>query len=121
MNNPYYILEGHKPKAVDSMTWGEWFATAERHVRKTDIKVPAWKFGLGKLLKIKKWELVNISTVFVGIDHRFDVGGPPLLFETMVFGGEYDQYTERYSTWDEAEEGHKEIVRRVFERELNDE
>jgi hypothetical protein len=47
-----------------------------------------------------------VSTVFLGIDHNFG-NGPPLLFETMVFGGEYDGYCKRYSTWEEAEGGHK--------------
>src|ERR1035437_632572 len=32
---------------------------------------------------------VNISTIFLHIDHRFG-DGSPLLFETMIFGGEHD-------------------------------
>lgn len=35
-------------------------------------------------------------------------------FETMIFGGEHDQYQERYSTWDEAEAGHKRAIELVF-------
>lgn len=27
----------------------------------------------------------TVSTVWIGIDHRFGLGGPPLIFETMVF------------------------------------
>jgi hypothetical protein len=49
---------------------------------------------------------VYVSTVFLGLDHSFGEG-PPQLFETMIFGGEHDEYQERYSTWDEAEAGHK--------------
>jgi hypothetical protein len=51
--------------------------------------------------------------------------GSPVLFETMVFGGEYDEYQERYHTYDEAEEGHKRICEMVDkisierERKLN--
>lgn len=37
----------------------------------------------------------------------------PLLFETMVFGGPFDQEMARYSTWDEAEAGHKKMVKRI--------
>jgi hypothetical protein len=48
-----------------------------------------------------------VSTVFLGIDHGF--GDDPILFETMVFGGEYDGIQKRYSTWDEAVEGHYKI------------
>jgi len=29
------------------------------------------------------------------------------LFETMIFGGEHDQYQVRYSTWDDALNGHQ--------------
>jgi hypothetical protein len=47
---------------------------------------------------------VTVSTIFLGINTSFI--GPPRLFETMVFGGEYDMEQERYSTWDEAEAGH---------------
>lgn len=48
---------------------------------------------------------VFVSTVFLGLDHNWGAGAP-LLFETMVFGGEFDQYQYRYATWDEAVAGH---------------
>jgi hypothetical protein len=59
---------------------------------------------------------VYVSTVFLGIDHNFGIYGPPLLFETMVFGGAHDNYMDRYSTWNEAQEGHKRMCERVFVR-----
>lgn len=49
---------------------------------------------------------IYVSTMFLGIDHRFD-DGPPMIFETMIFGGPHDQWQERCSTWTEAEEMHK--------------
>ena len=92
-----YILDGKTPVLCDDLlTWAKWFETANRHVAKTEIGD------------------VRISTVFLGLDHSW-VGGPPLLFETLVFGGELDQEQERYSTWDEAEEGHKRMVKRARE------
>lgn len=92
-----YILEGHKPvKCGDLMKWGKWFGESNRHVAKDMI---------GK---------VRVSTVFLGLDHSFG-GRKPLLFETMVFGGPLDQEQERYSTWEEAEKGHINMVRRVKE------
>jgi hypothetical protein len=53
-----------------------------------------------------------LSTVWLGLDHRFQEldPGPPLIFETMVFGGPLDQLTRRYSTLEEAQKGHAEIV-----------
>ena len=49
---------------------------------------------------------IFVSTVFLGMNHNWgDV--PPLLFETMIFGGESDEDTWRYSTWQQAVDGHK--------------
>ena len=31
----------------------------------------------------------------------------PILFETMIFGGEYDGYQERYSNYEDSFIGHK--------------
>ena len=58
---------------------------------------------------------VKISTVFLVINcnHNFD-DPVPLVFETMVFGGKYDQYCERYSTWQDAEEGHSRVKAMVL-------
>lgn len=47
------------------------------------------------------------TAVFLGTD------GPRLLFETTVFGGLLDLYTNRYSTWGKAQAGHKENVEYV--------
>jgi hypothetical protein len=49
---------------------------------------------------------VEVSTVFLTMDHSFG-GKDPILFETMVFGGQYDDYQWRYSTYEEAESGHQ--------------
>ncbi len=89
-----YILEDKIPKVVDDvLEWGKWFETADRHVAKTVLP-----------------NGVEVSTVFLGLDHSFS-GGKPILFETMIFGGEHDDgYQERYSTWEEAEAGHKQAV-----------
>ena len=51
-----------------------------------------------------------VSTVFLGLDHSFG-GGPPLLFETMIFDGGEEEHCVRYSTWQQAEEGHKEACK----------
>lgn len=94
-----YILNGHEPVAVhDLLEWGRWLQINLRHVAQ-DEPMPG----------------VRVSTVFLGLDHRFGTDkGPPILFETMVFGGEFDQLQERYCTWDEAEKGHAEILQRVL-------
>lgn len=55
---------------------------------------------------------VEVSTVFLGLDHSYS-GHTPLLFETMVFGMD-DEIQERWTTWDEAETGHKAVLEKVY-------
>lgn len=86
--NGQYILEGKTPVPCDDvLEWGKQFKSPDRIVAKDT-------FGE-----------IKVSTVFLGLDHSFG-DGPPLLFETMIFGGKHGGYQERYSTWDEAEAGH---------------
>ena len=53
---------------------------------------------------------MRVSTVFLGLDHNYNNEGPPLIFETMIFGGLLDQETWHYSTKEEAEVGHEAAV-----------
>ena len=76
-------------------TWAEWIEEADRRVADSTV---------GN---------VRVSTVFLGIDHSFDPGDPPLLFETLIFGGQHDGEMWRYETWDEAEAGHARAVQLV--------
>lgn len=92
-----YILVGREPvPEPDTLKWGKWFETADRIVRRDEI------------------DGVTISTVFLGLDHAFG-GGVPLLFETMIFGGEHDGYQTRAHTWDEAVAQHIKAKRMVVE------
>lgn len=55
----------------------------------------------------------RVSTVWLGLNHNFDVSGPPLIFETMVFPSE-KEWSEldcrRYATEQEALAGHRAMV-----------
>ena len=92
----YYKRDGtlyKEPNAV--LKWG-------KDHQNRDIKI------------VKQEELENgyfISTVWLGIDHRFGEG-KPLIFETMVFPPDsyQDQDMEHYSTEKEAIKGHKKMV-----------
>ena len=87
-----YILDGHKAVPCnDIISWAEAFESQDRVVAKTTKG------------------LVEVSTVFLGIDHSF--GGKPLLFETMIFGGKRNGEIHKYSTWEEAEKSHEEICK----------
>jgi hypothetical protein len=102
MERPHlYVLDGTTPvPASDLETWGQWFqANNNRIVKQEDV---------GRY---------HVSTVFLGIDHNFAMTGPPVLFETMVFGGSGDdEYCDRCSTWDEALVMHEQAVLRAQAR-----
>lgn len=90
MNNFILDTDGRTPVPCPNvLEWANWFEDADRVVAQIDR------------------DGVRVSTVFLGIDHRFDADGPPLIFETMIFGGEHDEEQWRYSTWDEAMAGHE--------------
>jgi hypothetical protein len=53
---------------------------------------------------------VSVSTVWLALDHQWGEG-EPLIFETMIFGGDYDVWgTRRYSTEEAAMRGHLRVV-----------
>lgn len=58
-----------------------------------------------------------VSTMHLVIDHSGGTG-PPLIFETMVFGGPNDEWQERYSTLQEAEAGHLRAVAALIKGEV---
>lgn len=92
----YYILDEYgDPVPMSPGVWTLWHTSPERcRIARDDI---------GK---------VRVSTVFLGIDH--DPTGPePLLFESVVFGGEHDGWTERHATREAALAAHKEMVEAV--------
>lgn len=83
--------------------------------------------SIGKKRIIRKDVLMGVlvSTVFLGTDHKFSTEEEkqrpdykPDIFETMIFdkmGKGNDIYCDRYSTWKEAEEGHKKAIQWVLD------
>jgi hypothetical protein len=52
---------------------------------------------------------VGVSTVWIGLGF----GDPPLIFETMIFGGALDGERWQYATEREARDGHARAVEMV--------
>lgn len=61
-----------------------------------------------KTIFFTSYNQIYVSTVFLGWDHSLGAS-KPILFETMVFGGQYNEYQVRYHSYDEAEAGHNEV------------
>jgi len=103
MNGRYILDSKGNPKEEDDLiVWAKWFESADRTVKKTVV---------GE---------VAVSTVFygyirlTGLDHSFD-GKVPTLYETMIFGGEYDGEQERCATKEEAKAQHDAWVKKLGE------
>ena len=98
-NHPYYVLDGTTVVPATRDQWSEMMERGFRQMARTVINDRI------------------VSTVFLGLDHQFG-DGPPLVFETMVFGmnanGDIDPRDEhgqwRYPTWDDAIIGHDAVV-----------
>lgn len=94
MSQKYILDEARKPVPV---TFDEWLEKFDENMR---------------VVKQERIGGTKVSTIFLGLDHQFG-GGRPLLFETMIFGGDHDGFQERCSTWDQAEEMHERAAFRV--------
>ena len=88
MSDHYRMLKDGTTEVVeDLMEWAKGMQTCNRQIANVEA------------------DGVRVSTVFLGLNYQYGKG-PPLLFETMVFGGEHDEDCDRYSTVDKALAGH---------------
>ena len=72
------------------MEWAEWFEDFDnRRIARTEFVDSS----------------IVVSTVFLGIDHGFEDGSDPALFETLVQGGDFDDDMDRYTTYDASVAG----------------
>jgi hypothetical protein len=98
----YYMeIDGKVVSTPDVKTWALWNDTNDRRVARDEI---------GPYV---------VSTVFLGLDHSFGGEGPPVLYETMVFGRDpymnrdfLERDMARYHTREEALAGHQQMVDR---------
>lgn len=88
----HYILdEDGEPVSVDLMTWAHWFETIDQ----------------GRVvLRTKPTSDAEVSTVFLSLNHDWNLKGRPVLWETMVFGGPFDGLQNRYRSKLDALTGH---------------
>jgi hypothetical protein len=94
----WYILKDKIPVPSDLMEAGRWMEDPN------NVIIEQTWYGD-----------ICVSTIFLGFDHTpmFFKSDKPVLFETMIFGGEYDYDRRRYHTWDEAIIGHNEACEMV--------
>lgn len=95
-----YVLNKKKqPVAVDSFDkWGEWISTNNRTVASTELD-----------------DGTHILTVFLAHSTPFCDKKNPLTFQTMIVNGKHHMKDRYYSSWDQAEKGHEEVVAALLE------
>ena len=83
---------GFDGEPISSEQWQESFLDPRRQVGDDDI------------------DGIRISTVWLGQDLCPWIDGPPIIFETMCFGGPVDQEPYRCATWEQAQTQHEAMV-----------
>jgi hypothetical protein len=111
----YFVLgeDARTPVPADLMTWARRYESGILGAGHDGEESARPGAGWARVARTELPDGVSVSTVFLGLDHRFGNNGPPLVFETMVFCGALDGEQVRYSTWAEAEAGHEAMVARV--------
>lgn len=96
-----YILDenGEAIPAPGLLSWGQWLQDHPKERQLADDQIGN----------------ARVSTIFLGLDCGFHfrdahVVYRPMLWETMVFGGPYDQFQTRYTSRADALAGHGKIV-----------
>lgn len=80
MNSKYILNKRGNPVCEPGLIkWAKWFEKADRTVGRKYVGP------------------VFVSTVFLALDYNVKGLGPPILWETTVFGGKLDQHQERCS------------------------
>ena len=96
----------------------EWYILDNNHnpVPKPVLEAAKWMEDNPNRKAVKQDNLeddqgnkIFVSTVFLGLNHAWN-SNVPVLWETMIFGGEHDQYQERYTSHKDALEGHKKAI-----------
>lgn len=87
--------QGEPIEEPDILRWAEWLSTGERTIANTQIT-----------------DDIRVSTIFLSIDYGFslDDNHPPILWETMIFGGPDDMAQWRYTGRDQALAHHDQVA-----------
>jgi len=109
----HYLLDadGNPQPCDDLLAWCRWYERASKDRSRVVAADKDEGPDGGEIL---------ISTVFLGLDHNFDASGPPVLWETMVFGGALDGETVRYASRAAALAGHQTMSALVREALKNE-
>lgn len=96
-----YIFNEHGMPVAEPepRKWAAWMARADTSVAQSEIGTAV------------------VCTTFLGLDHNLSATGPPILWETIVFGGPLSEQSDRCAgSREQAEAMHSEMIARVHLR-----
>jgi hypothetical protein len=95
----FYLLDedGEAVGTHDFLTWAQWYENSFQTRRLAQDEI----------------DNQRVLTIFLAIDHNFSATGPPLLWETTVFGGPEDMKSWRTDSPAKALATHQEVVKRL--------
>lgn len=97
-NTPQYVIvKGQPIHEPDLYKWSDWYQRNHRRHRIGDTRIGDQR----------------ISTRNMGLDLAWGRSNPPVLWETMIFGGPHDMAQWRYTSRQAAIETHTRIVKHL--------
>ena len=107
MSNYYYLNDDHSVMPCSSSLWSIQF----EEMKKNDTRH----------VNVDEINGCRVSTVWLGLNHNFFNEEVPLIFETIIFNENSDSiYMDRYSTWEEAQQGHEKAIQWVLDGDKDD-
>src|SRR5262249_10211352 len=106
LTGTYILNDDGEPVPCDDLEiWGPWFERASRD----GTRIVKQDFAEEQNTR------VGWSTVFLGLDHSHGRPGPPILWESLIFGTSLDGEMDRYTSRAAALRGHDRMLARVRE------
>lgn len=110
----FYDMDGQR------ISMGEWARQAQDFDRYRRVEETYLIGADGQMLRV--------STVLLGNDYNFFGVGPPIIFETMIFGDlpkgadgfPVDEFLWRYATKEQAAASHRKIVASLMKHGLSE-
>jgi hypothetical protein len=102
---------------LDNVPPGMLFILNERGEPVEERNISRWSDWLATNARTVRIETIGdstVSTIYLGLDHNFLQGGPPILWETMVFGGKLaHKQTRCAGSREQAEAMHAAMIEKV--------
>lgn len=107
LRQDFFVYKNRALVLIDEKT----YRAAQEHKKRFDRELTVQELEHNRKARKKKVELggvpIKLSTIFLGIDQSYTDDGPPILWETMMFGVDHTDFGQhRYHNDTQALKGH---------------